>query len=278
MYLVFTVLFFYLYCATSIHTTFDWSMGNTSIVLSAKTYCDSNTYLSSNYSLNKYTDTFVPTKQIYNKKYDVNGFIGYRTEDETIYVVFRGTQSIRDWIDDFHIRQIDYFLCDECKVHKGFIEAEQAVIRDVIEEVNVLRDKFENYNIVITGHSLGAALATLSAVDLNNLNVSAQLFVFGSPRIFNEEAARYVSENIIPNFVHVSHNKDIVPHLPPLNLNYFHIAHEWYESDAINNIIDCSGYENSHCSNQWKLNEGLNTNDHMWYLGIYVGCDLEKRQ
>ena len=90
-------------------SNFDWTTGNTTVGLSSNMYCDTSTYLTMDYSINPYTDSFVPTYQIYNAVYDVNGVIGYRPADKTIYVVFRGTQSTRDWIDDLRFEKIDYF-------------------------------------------------------------------------------------------------------------------------------------------------------------------------
>ena len=89
---------------------FDWRTGNTTIGLSSYSYCDSDTYKTIDYNTNPYTQSFIPTYQIDNKRYDIHGFIGYRPTDQNIYIVFRGTQSTRDWIDDFRIDQIFYLL------------------------------------------------------------------------------------------------------------------------------------------------------------------------
>lgn len=244
---------------------FDWSTGNTSVRLSGMTYCDSSTYLTNNYT-DTYVDTFEPTYQIYNKHYDVNGFIGVRHSDETIYVVFRGTQSTKDWIDDFKIHKIDY-VNPSCQVHRGFYDAEQSVIDDAIEEVERLQFSYPSYRIVVTGHSLGAALATLAAVDLIEYGFNSYLFNYGCPRLFDDNCAEFVS-NTITDRVRVTHCKDIVPHVPPPAMGYTHISGEWYE-DENGTLKSCEGYEDETCADQWKI---TNADDHMWYLGFYLGC------
>lgn len=251
---------------------FDWALGNTTVGLSSFVYCDKSEYLTTDYSINPYTRSFVPTYQIYDQKYDVNGMIGHRIDDQTIYIVFRGSHSLKDWIDDLRIKKINTDTCDECQVHKGFYVAEQSVINDVINEVIKLQTKFPLYRIVVTGHSLGAALATLTAVDLLEKGIPAELIDFGSPRLFNPAGAEYVSTLIVKR-TRVSHYKDIVPHVPPKLMDYLHISGEWYESQPSQsaiNIIKCDGFEDDRCSSQWV--QGLNGDDHMWYLGTYVGC------
>lgn len=250
-------------CGSS--NAFNWDTGNTTVLLSGAAYCDSSTYLTNGYNY-IYTDTFKPTYQIYNKHYDVNGFIGYRTFDQSIYVVFRGTQSTKDWIDDFKINKIDY-RTPSCQVHKGFYEAEQSVIDDVTKEVSRLHDVYPSYRIVVTGHSLGAALATLAAIDLIESGFDSQLFNFGCPRIFDDNCAKYASDTIT-NRARVTHYKDIVPHVPPPVMGYTHISGEWYE-DENGNIKSCNGFEDEDCADQWIK---TNADDHMWYLGFYLGC------
>ena len=101
-----------------------------------------------------------------------------------IYVVFRGSTSIQDWLDNLDAILTTYSACSKCEVHKGFYDAEQSVLGQVLPAVQSLVSKYPSYEVVVTGHSLGAALATLTAMDLFYANVkNLRLFNFGSPRV-----------------------------------------------------------------------------------------------
>ena len=52
-------------------------------------------------------------------------------------------------------------------VHEGFSDAYESVRPQILTVLHQLaRDGAGDYNVVVAGHSLGAALATLAAVDL----------------------------------------------------------------------------------------------------------------
>ena len=96
------------------------------------------------------------------------GFVGYLPSDKSIYVVFRGSSSIRNWItnlDAYKTPYTSYPAC-KCEVHKGFYSAEQIVIGGIISEVKRLKSisSLSTYSVKTTGHSLGAALAQLTAM------------------------------------------------------------------------------------------------------------------
>jgi len=96
------------------------------------------------------------------------GYIGYLPSNKTIYVVFRGSKSIRNWLTNVDTVTTEYKSYPECncRVHKGFYDAEQRIIAEVLTEVKKLKKMFElsSYAIQTTGHSLGAALALLTAL------------------------------------------------------------------------------------------------------------------
>jgi pimeloyl-ACP methyl ester carboxylesterase len=104
--------------------------------------------------------------------------------ESAIYVVFRGSTSIADWVNNLDAVLTDYPRCSKCKVHKGFYKAQQSVISYITSSVQALRQKYPSYTVIVTGHSLGAAVATLTAIDLQESGMGAvRLFNFGSPRV-----------------------------------------------------------------------------------------------
>ena len=110
----------------------------------------------------------------------------------------------------------------EIGVHAGF----QAALNEVWGDV---RSKLQNYRtanpaapIFFTGHSLGAALATLAIVRFGDKNTA--LFTYGSPRAGNRafcDEARNVAGLGIYRFVD---NQDLVTTVPPQDMFYEHTA------------------------------------------------------
>lgn len=49
----------------------------------------------------------------------------------------------------------------------GFYEAYRAVATDTYNAVQTLLQKYPHAKVTVTGHSLGAALATISAIEMN---------------------------------------------------------------------------------------------------------------
>jgi predicted lipase len=96
--------------------------------------------------------------------------------------------------------------------------------------------------LIVTGHSLGAALATLAALDLkaNFPQLNIILYNFGSPRVGNTDFASYYQSKIGTSW-RITNNRDIVPHYPPQLLTYHHIATEVWERGSQYTICNSSG-------------------------------------
>jgi predicted lipase len=256
-------------CAVS-QPEYDYFMGNVTIVHSENAYCDPANYLTRDYSQAiQYLQGFVPTYHIQGDK-DTEGYIGYTSSQSSIFVSFRGTSNAQNWLIDLDIAQSDYPLCDGCKVHAGFYKAEQSVISDIIYQVQQLKSKYTSYAVVVTGHSLGGALATLTALDLQNAGISnIRLFNYGSPRIGDEAFASYAS-NFLSDKNRVTHHKDIVPHVPLGR--YTHISGEWFEENDSISVVPCEGFEDPNCSDQYT---SYSVDDHLYYMGVVLGGDGE---
>jgi predicted lipase len=183
------------------------------------------------------------------------GFVGYLPSDKSIYVVFRGSSSIRNWItnlDAYKTPYTSYPAC-KCEVHKGFYSAEQIVIGGIISEVKRLKSisSLSTYSVKTTGHSLGAALAQLTAMgeslfsifrkynldnvecifsplDLLKAGYSVSMYNFGQPRV-GDQAYAVFSTSTLSSY-RVTHDKDIVPHIPlSTGMDFYHACFEEFE-------------------------------------------------
>lgn len=161
-------------------------------------------------------------------------FIAKSTEDQPlgrplIIVAFRGTEpdDPSDVFDDARFLLVDWFDADGRKmgqVHKGFADA--LLRNNILESIlNKLNEKSapQPPRILITGHSLGAALATLtgSRIVHTALDIDTHLYTFGSPRVGDNDFAKAVTQ--------VDHNRyvdcsDIVTCVPPKEFGYVHVG------------------------------------------------------
>ena len=69
-------------------------------------------------------------------------------------------------------------------VHSGFLEAYNSAAPTVLAAVKEQLEEHPSYSLVITGHSLGGALASIGSVSLakNFPGVPLKLYTFGQPR------------------------------------------------------------------------------------------------
>jgi pimeloyl-ACP methyl ester carboxylesterase len=130
-----------------------------------------------------------------------------------VIVCFRGTDvaELENLLTDVKIRLVP----DEGggRVHSGFKAALDLVWRELSEQLSRLAD---GRSLWFTGHSLGAALATLAA---RRFPSAASLYTFGSPRVGDQEF-----NDIYPvRAYRVVNDKDMVAFLPP-PFRYRHVG------------------------------------------------------
>ncbi|HEX4602415.1 MAG TPA: hypothetical protein VH724_00330, partial [Candidatus Angelobacter sp.] len=113
---------------------------------------------------------------------------------------------------------------DGRKVHRGFNSALDMVYPKVKKAVDQIKQQSLNKAIWCTGHSLGAALATLAADRLSAKYRIQGLYTFGSPRV---GAPAFCATFPVANTYRFVDNRDLVPTVPPEVL-YGHVGHLKY--------------------------------------------------
>ncbi|CAK9261816.1 unnamed protein product [Sphagnum jensenii] len=216
----------------------------------------------------------------------LQAFVGVAENLHAIVIAFRGTQrtSMQNWAEDLYFKQLDlnYPGVSDAMVHKGFYAAyhNTSMRESIVTAVQTLLQQRNDLRILVTGHSMGGAMASFCALDLTaNYGVkNIQVFTFGQPRIGNPAFAAYYSENV-PLTIRVTHSHDVVPHLPPYYLimgekTYRHFATEvWIFKVGIGRlqyefeqVCDSSG-EDPSCS---RSVSGNSIADHLIYFGVYL--------
>jgi triacylglycerol lipase len=140
-----------------------------------------------------------------------------------VIVAFRGTQPdlLRDWVSDAEAILVPG---PAGLVHKGFQAALGLVHRRVREAVGTLQDRGQS--LWVTGHSLGAALATLFAARLRFEEDKPVygLYTFGQPRTGDRTFARAFDADCRELTFRFVNNSDGVPRVPPRVGLYSHVG------------------------------------------------------
>jgi len=163
----------------------------------------------------------------------MQGFVVYVPKDNAVVVAFRGSVDIRNWIANLDATTTAYPKCAECRVHLGFYDAYMEIAYEVKSQVQLILSKYRDSKIYVTGHSLGGAMAVLSALDIKaTFGRIDHLYNYGQPRVGNKKFADYF-ENQITSGYRVVHYADIVPHLPTVKMiDYRHGGVQiWYTED-----------------------------------------------
>jgi predicted lipase len=179
-----------------------------------------------------------------------------------------------NWLDDFEVKQVPYDTYPECncKVHYGFYNSALGVSNKTIDTVKALKKLYPTYSVVVTGHSYGASCGQLIAMELERSGIQVKLYDYGQPRVGDSKYAAFVDKKI-DEYWRTTHNKDMVPHVPPsTGFGYLHSCREVFQ-DEIGNLNLCSeaNCEDPKCSDQYSLSQ-TNTDDHSYYLDHRVDC------
>ncbi len=139
--------------------------------------------------------------------------------DDSYLIAFPGTASVQDWLTDAKFQK-EQWACGQ--VHRGFGLAYESVHAQIASLVP------EGATVILTGHSLGGALATLCAEAFRTRQRIAQVITFGSPRVGNGAFARNYNDWLDHRTARVVNAGDPIPHVPWVFGTYRHVATQVY--------------------------------------------------
>ncbi|KAI9098707.1 Alpha/Beta hydrolase protein [Phlyctochytrium arcticum] len=174
--------------------------------------------------------------------YNTAGFIGYNTRRKHIIVSFKGSASIRNFITDLKLYKVDaQYKLDRLKVpsgakiHGGFAEGYNAARKQIRQTVKQILDgPGKGFEVHVTGHSLGGALAILGGIDMFDFLGDAyknriRVYAYGEPRVGNKAWADWVyTLPFYERMYRVTGKSDIVTLIPPTWMDFRHHRAEYW--------------------------------------------------
>ena len=153
------------------------------------------------------------------------GMVLYDAATTTAIVAIRGTETLMDWVDDIDAIPVVFAPFPAAGlVHMGFLVVYENIRENIL---SLLKQCAGVSRIVITGHSLGGALAVLCAFDvLKNAGTGLvpEVHTFAGPRTVDPHFAGQF-DALIPICHRVVNFMDVVPQLPLPPL-YEHVGTE----------------------------------------------------
>ena len=151
----------------------------------------------------------------------IYGYFLYSESLNLSLFTFTGTYGVSNWLFDADIEQITPDTLPNARglVHAGFWNIYTQIQSSIAE----LWDKYKGSTslLIITGHSLGGALATLCSYEYASANPI--VYTFGSPRVGNPTFAKSYNSLYgitqgdsleVANVWRVQNNEDLIPSLP----------------------------------------------------------------
>lgn len=143
---------------------------------------------------------------------------------DAVIVAFRGTQpaELKDWMTDSEVLLVDgpFGL-----VHDGFRRGLDYVWQDIVDALAEFKGKGKS--LWFTGHSLGAALATLAVARLRAPPYDQPvygLYDFGSPRVGDNTFVQNFNADFKPRCFRFVNNADVVTRVPLRTMGYGHVG------------------------------------------------------
>jgi len=222
------------------------------------------------------------SEQVYitNALQDLAAFVAWDSMSNAMVVSFRGTimSSVRNFVRDISfIKTFPLSQYPSAGVHRGFWNAWVELEEKVVAALGNLALHHQTTAVIVTGHSMGGAMAGDAAISLKlKHGYDTTVVNFEAPRCGNQKFMSALRQEV-PNFWRITHANDIVPHSPPEAFGFYHAATEVFfpsstYTDLTHTICDGSG-EDPTCSDRCSPIGCHSTGDHLNLMGFTLGSD-----
>lgn len=167
---------------------------------------------------------------------------------EVVIIALRASTTRQDWLSDFTIYPTKWEPssksyqdlvdsgairpCKGCKIHRGFYKFSETLAGLFLDKIEHIFSKYPKYRLVITGHSLGAALASIAGIELKLRGYNPVVVTYANPLMFNTRMKEWVDElfeteavdkrcrqngklDFNNGYFRVVHEGDYIPTVPP---------------------------------------------------------------
>ena len=225
------------------------------------------------------------TAYLKDTKAGTQGFVGVDKANNRIVVAYRGSYNFANTVEDMKFWMTKFpYSSEKLEVDSGFFQAYDSLRASTMSAVQTAQSSCPTCDeILITGHSLGASMATILAGELGNTS-KVRLYTFGSPRTGDEAFANWVVQRITSmggTSTRVRRQLDIVPAIPPRGIGYHHVSTEVWDkhvNDHTDTFVICNGSgEDPNCGDSEEHPPfpldliHLKPSEHTLYLGFEGG-------
>jgi len=158
-------------------------------------------------------------------------------------LAIRGSSNTANFLKDFELGRTRLDVCEGCSAHYGFLTFWREIEKDIQDTLARLGCVPGGDPLFVTGHSLGAAVATIAAVELVAMGFDVRAaYLFESPRVGNGAFAEFFDSYFQGKDVwRITHGRDPIPS-GPYGFGYAHTGQEVY-FDSNDNHHVCSSYQ-----------------------------------
>lgn len=182
--------------------------------------------------------------------FNINHTDGFTcTWGEWCVICFRGSHGNEDWQDNFTFNKQSMAFPPgyHINVHTGF-KTQYYTVEYYLKQLVIKHINSPCCKLLICGHSLGGALASLCALDMKTFFYSSHdvtCVTWGSPRVGGKAWARLFNEMVPDSFRYVYRN-DIVTKVPNSLMNYYHVGNKIHLSPGGSLIQRLMGNKDDH--------------------------------